>query len=266
MGNNTCGQLGRNGSNDSFELKEISFSRKVADVSVGYDHMLVIDEAGSLWGVGSNSYGQLGSQLEGGNVFAFQKIADHVEAVAGGRRSTAFIGEDGILYGLGDNRWKKLSQEAAERTNTPCVMLENAVFLSSGEHQVLVVNENGDLFYAGRRDFASFQLGNGNNPTMQKVMSSVKEAYAYFDNMVILTESGEVYVYGLNTGGAMGSSAATGRVPKLLADGIVKVASGYGFTALLTDDGRILIQGDNAFGQAGNGTVGGSVSMAECEF
>ena len=262
VGNNTCGQLGRNGSHDSYELRQVSFSGKITDVSVGYDHMLIIDENGTLWGVGSNSYGQLGAAGEGGNVFSFQRIAEGVTSVAGGRRSSAFIGEDGILYGLGDNRWKKLSQSVGDRTNTPCVMIENVLYVSSGEHQVLVVTEDGSLYYAGRRDYNSYQLGNGNNPTMVQVAEGVVKAASYFDNMVILTEDGEALVYGLNTENAIGK-AVVGRAPEKLLDGIVDIASGYGFSAFLTEEGTVIIQGDNSFGQAGIGETSDSVTFSE---
>lgn len=264
VGNNTCGQLGRNGSQDSYELRQVSFAGKITDVSIGYDHMLIIDEYGVLWGVGSNSYGQLGANGEGGNILSFQKIAEGVVSVAGGRRSSAFIGEDGILYGLGDNRWKKLSQSVGDRTNTPCVMIENAVFVSSGEHQVLVVTEDGTLYYAGRRSFSSYQLGNGNDPTMVPITAGVVKAASYFDNMVILTEDGEVLVYGLNTDDAIGR-AVVGRAPEKLLEGITDVASGYGFSAFLTEDGAIILQGDNSFGQAGIGELSDGVTLSEIE-
>ena len=123
------------------------------------------------------------------------------------------------------------------------------------------MNENGTLYYAGRRDFNSFTLANGNNPTMCRVMDGVREAYAYFDNMVILDEIGSVYVYGLNTQNAIGSKV-TNQAPQKLLDGVVSIASGYGFSAFLTEDGSILVQGDNTFAQAGNGSVGGSVTLS----
>ena len=264
VGNNTCGQLGRDGNHDSYELREVSFSGKITDVSIGYDHMLIIDEYGTLWGVGSNSYGQLGANGEGGNVYTFQRIADGVVSVAGGRRSSAFIKEDGILYGLGDNRWKKLSQSVGERTNTPCIMIEDVIYVSSGEHQVLAVTEDGSLWYAGRRSFSSYQLGNGNDPTMVQVTTGVVKAASYFDNMVILTEDGEVLVYGLNTEDAICKSVV-GRPPEKLLEDIVDVASGFGFSAFLTKDGTVIVQGDNSFAQAGIGESSDQVTLSEIE-
>jgi alpha-tubulin suppressor-like RCC1 family protein len=46
-------------------------------------------------------------------------------------------------------------------------------------------------------------------------------------------------------------------------EGVLDVAAGYGFTAYLMEDGTVRIQGNNSYGQAGNGTTGGTVRMAE---
>ena len=45
--------------------------------------------------------------------------------------------------------------------------------------------------------------------------------------------------------------------------GLTATAAGYGFTAYLMEDGTVRIQGNNSYGQAGNGTTGGTVRMAE---
>ena len=69
-------------------------------------------------------------------------------------------------------------------------------------------------------------------------------------------------MYGLNTGSSI-VSATTGGSPRKLLSGVVSEAAGYGFTAYLKEDGTILVQGDNSYGQAGNGRTGGTVSLGE---
>jgi alpha-tubulin suppressor-like RCC1 family protein len=94
-------------------------------------------------------------------------------------------------------------------------------------------------------------------------MNGVKKADIYFGNVVILADNGDAYVYGLNTENGIGDSAVTNGAPKKVLSGIVDVAAGYGFTAYLTEDGTVLIQGNNSYGQAGNGTTSGTVNMSE---
>lgn len=265
VGCNSCGQLGRNGTTDDMRLDVVPFNGKITDVSVGYDHMLIIDDKGVMWGIGSNSNGQLGAKNQGGTTQTFQKVAENVAMISAGRRSTVFVDENDKLYGLGDNRWKKLSQKHGDIVTTPVLMLENVVYVDSGEHQMLAVTENGDLYYAGWREFNSFNQGGGNNPTLRKVMSGVEAADIYFANLVILSETGDAYVYGFNQEGGIGSSAVTGGITKKIYSGVVDVAAGYGFTAYFCDDGSIRILGDNTYGQGGTGTAGGRVDFVEAD-
>ena len=266
VGRNSSGQLGRNGMTDSYQLAEISFKGKVKDISMGHDHLLIVDESGNLWGIGANNYGALGPNGQGSSVTTFQKIASNVVSASAGRRSTVYIGTDGVLYGLGDNRWKKLSQSLGDVVSTPVALIQNAEFVDSGEHQVLAVDDYGNLYYAGWRTFDSFHQGSGNNPTVRRVMGGVVKADVYFANMVVLDENGIAYVYGLNQNNGLGASAVTGGKPKKILDGVVDVAAGYGFTAYLMEDGTILVQGDNSFGQAGNGTTSTVVNLTEVVF
>ncbi len=266
VGRNTAGQLGRDGTADSSTLAEIDWKGgRIVDVSMGHDHLLILDESGVLWGVGSNAYGALGPQNVGGNVTAFTRIATGVSTMSAGRRSTVFLGTDGRLWGVGDNRWHKMSLSHGEQIHEPVVLASDIAFIDSGEHQVLAVDKSGRLTYAGWRTVQGFGQGGGNNPVFAPLMSGVRKADIYFGNAVILTTGGDAYIYGLNTEGGLGE-AITGGTPKKTVSGVNDVAAGYGFTAYLMADGRLLIRGDNTYGQAGNGAVGGQVNLAEVMF
>ncbi len=263
VGRNSCGQLGRNGKTDDYNLGEVNFRRPIADISLGHDHMLIVDTDGNLWGIGSNAYGALGTTNLGGDVTSFVKLDTDVAFATAGRRSTAYVKEDGSMWGLGDNRWRKMSQSHGDQIHSPVKILDNVEYATSGEHQIVAVDGDGKLYYAGWRTVNGFNQGGGNNPTFVHMMNGVKKADIYFGNMVILTETGDAYVYGLNTESGLGAAAVTNGTPKKVLSGIVDVAAGYGFTAYLTEDGTVLIQGNNSYGQAGNGTTSGTVNMSE---
>ncbi len=267
VGANGSGQLGRNGTNSSTSLGQVSFSGgTITDVSVGHDHLLVLTDKGELWGVGNNAYGQLGTAGMGSAVTSFQKVASTVTHISAGRRQTTYISAFGVLYGLGDNRWNKMSATAGETISTPLNLLSGTMFdfVASGEHQIVAVTKTGDLYYAGWRDFNSFGQGGGNNPAMRKVMGDIAKADIYFSNLVILDKSGNAYVYGLNEGNGIGS-VVTGGTPKKIYEDVVDVAAGFGFTAYLCKDGTIRILGNNTYGQAGTGTIGGTVNFSQVD-
>ena len=266
VGRNTCGQLCRSGTADDSNLGLVELDFKVKDVSMGHDHLLIVDEDGNLWGIGSNSYGALGSTNVGGNVTSLIKLDTGVAFASAGRRSTVYVKNDGTLWGVGDNRWKKLSQSHGDQIHSPVQMASDIEFVDSGEHQILAVDHNGKLYYAGWRTVNGWGQGGGNNPTMATLMgSNVKKADTYFGNVVILSEDGKAYVYGLNTENGIGDNAYTDGTPRQILEGVQDVAAGYGFTAFLMEDGTLIIQGNNSYGQAGNGTTGGTVHMSEID-
>lgn len=264
VGVNTVGQLGRNGTLDDNSLGLVPFDGKVVDVSVGHDHTLVLDENGILWGIGSNTYGQLGQTFNGNIVNRFIRVASRVTEMAAGRRTTIYIANDGHMYGLGDNRWNKLSESSAkEAISSPVLMAKDIAFIGAGEHQSVAVSKKGQLYYIGWRQFVVFQDRTGNSKAVCTVMkdTEVVKADIFYSDMVVLTKEGNAYVYGLNNQGSIGEAPVTGGHPQKLLSGVADVAAGYGFTAYLMQDGTLLVQGDNTYGQGGIGTAGGAVSL-----
>ena len=265
VGANSAGQLGRNGTTTDDRVGLVKFDKRIVDISVGHDHLLVLDEDGVLWGVGSNTYGQLGKSNDGGTTTKFQMVASGVKLIGAGRRNTFYTDQNDTCYVLGDNRWQKFGTDK-EKYNTPHQLLKNVTYLSTGEHQVVLVTKNGDLYYAGWRALNGWVQGTGSGGAV-KLTNSVKKAVLHHGNMLILKTDGSVWGYGSNAGGALGSVNATSGTPgKMIAGGVKDIASGYQFSMFLYEDGTIKVQGDNASGQAGNGKAGGSVSMAQALF
>jgi alpha-tubulin suppressor-like RCC1 family protein len=74
-------------------------SEAIAVAAGGY-HSLVLKKDGTLWGSGSNEYGQLGTG-DNQDRHGFEKILSKVVAVAGGNRLTLALRTDGILWAVG---------------------------------------------------------------------------------------------------------------------------------------------------------------------
>ncbi|MBR5880251.1 MAG: hypothetical protein IKZ16_01070, partial [Clostridia bacterium] len=262
VGSNSAGQLGRNGTVTDSKLGVVNFPKKIKDISVGHDHLLVLDEDGVLWGVGSNTYGQLGKDNNGGSTTKFQVVASGVKLIAAGRRNTFYTDKNDTCYVLGDNRWNKFGTDS-DKYSSPHKLLTKVKYMSTGEHQVVLITSSGDLYYAGWRSLDGFNQGSGSAGAV-KLTTGVKKAVLHHSNLIILKNDGSVWGYGKNSGNAMaGTSATSGTPVKYISGGVADIASGYEFSAYLFTDGTIKVQGSNTYGQAGNGQVGGSVSMAQ---
>lgn len=232
-----------------------------AEISVGFDHMLILDKDGTVWGIGNNSYGQLGKENEGGAVTSFIKITENATMISAGRRNSAYIDNSGDCYVLGDARWHKFNS-SEENITSPYKLLSGVSYITSGEHELLMVTEDGKLYYSGWRSVSGFQQGGGSGGAQQIRISNVKKAAIHYGDIAILTDSGALYGYGLNTGNCIGESAVEGTPVMLVKSGVKDVAAGHAFLAYLDDDGFIKINGSNAEGEAGNGTVSDFVSWS----
>ena len=139
-------------------------------------------------------------------------------------------------------------------------MLKNVAYVESGEHQTVFVTADGDLYYAGWRDLASFNNGMGGGGAVY-LTSGVSKATIHFDSMLILKTDGSVFGYGLNTGNAIGGTSVNLKLRSVLATGVADIASGYAFSAFLMKDGSIRTLGDCSYGQAGNGSETSKANM-----
>ena len=239
----------------------VEYDGMPVSISVGFDHMLVLDKDGSVWGIGNNSYGQLGKTNAGGAVTSFIKIASGATMVSAGRRNSAYVNTNGDCYVLGDARWNKF-RDSTENITTPYKLLSGVNYITSGEHEMLLVTEDGKLYYAGWRTVEGFGQGGGSWGAKPLNISGVAKASIKFGDIAIMTESGALYGYGINTGNCIGGNVTGGTPTLLISSGVQDVAAGHAFIAYLDSNGKIKVNGSNAEGQAGNGTTSDYVSWA----
>ena len=250
----TAQSAGRSGNLTTWGIVE--YDGNPVDVSVGYDHLLVLDKNGDVYGIGNNSYGQLGSLNYQSSTDRFQKIASGAVMISAGRRNTAYVNANGDCYVLGDGRWNKFN-DGTDNFTSPYKLLSGVVYIESGEHNLVLVDESGNAYYAGWRDTGSFTQGGGSHGAGIILKNKgCTQASIFFSNMLMLTDSGAVYVYGLDEGGAIGGAVTGGGSSYLFSSGVKQVAAGFSFSAFLMDDGTIKILGDNSCGQHGTGSTG----------
>ncbi|MBR5060157.1 MAG: CotH kinase family protein [Clostridia bacterium] len=249
----SSGSLGRTGGSPN-AWGVVDYVGNPVDISVGYDHLLVLDKDGTVWGIGNNGYGQLGSLNYQSSAQTFQKVATGAAAISAGRRNSAYIDTNGNCYILGDGRWNKW-RSGEDNITTPMKLLSDVSFIASGEHQMVLVTEDGKLYYSGWRDLANFTQGPGSHGPALLVNGGVESASIQYCNLLIKLKSGAVYVYGLNEGGAIGGAVTGGEAAELISSGVAQVAAGHSFSAFLMNNGTIKILGDNSCGQHGIGNT-----------
>lgn len=261
VGNNNYKQTGYSG-DDYYTLRPVSGvpSGTISSISAGHDHTLILMSNGDLYGIGNNAKGQLGSSNLGGQISSFTKIASGVSSMAAGRRHTLYI-KGGVLYGLGDNRWNKLTTGNTEVYSSPVKITDTAMSkVFAGEHSSFCIDTSGNLYYFGWRSTYSFNTGAGDGK-LHKIMSGVASVSMQDEHAIIVAKDGKVYGWGMNSYNQISSSSASAfSSPELISNSAKGGAAGSWFSAVLNNDGSVTVWGKNTSGIAGNGSSSEKIS------
>ncbi|KAM0728094.1 RCC1 and BTB domain-containing protein 1 [Formica fusca] len=200
----------------------------------------------------------------------------HMVMVYGNLGNEALIvTKDKIVYGLGNNIAGCLGTSDAHSTLHPkkievlCDKDIKTFAYGSGPH-VLALTEKGEIYSWGHNGYC--ELGNGTcnqglTPTLVNMptlgaglnMKHIVDVACGSHHSLVLTEDGEVYAWGQNNCGQVGSSLSTNQgAPRqvnsnLTGKKVVHISCGQTSSMVVTDNGEVYGWGYNGVGQLGIG-------------
>lgn len=186
----------------------------VKAIAAGGGHSLVLTEAGEVYSFGSGSLGQLGHGRDA-HQRSPRQIAglSDVKAIAAGGLHSLVVTEAGEVYSYGSGYYGQLGHGDTMNQSLPKKMealtgIEVKAIAAGGMHS-LVLTEAGEVYSFGNSYHS--QLGHGsrlNEPIPKKIEglteNIVKEIAAGNEYSLVLTETGEVYSFGLGDSGQLG--------------------------------------------------------------
>ena len=209
----------------------------VTQVSGGADHSLAATASGQLYAFGSNFHGQLGNVINNGASTANPtptlvtlpgQIGTIAELAAGEDFSLALT-SSGQLYAFGANRYGQLGNATNNTTSNPnplptLVTLPgqagSITRVTAGGTHSLAVTSSGQLYAFGLNGFG--QLGNATNNgtstanptpglvTLPGQVGLVTQVAGGWIHSLAVTSSGQLYAFGNNQYGALGSATNSG--------------------------------------------------------
>jgi alpha-tubulin suppressor-like RCC1 family protein len=246
---------------------------------------------GSAYVFGDNDAGQLGNTTHNGSSdpnptptpLSAPAGSGTITQVALGQHSTLMLTSSGTLYGFGSNSEGELGTTASATPNpTPAAITlpgqsGTITQIAMGVSASLVATSSGQLYSFGDNAYgqlgttANFGNNDANAPALVKLpgqSGTISRLALGGDSSLVLTSSGQLYGFGYNQYGELGTTTNNGTsigidTPTLFtlpgqSGTVTQIAEGFAHSLALTSSGQLYSFGDNSDGQLGNATNDGT--------
>ena len=266
-GQNNCGQLGLGDTTDRYTFTQITTNADdIKEIYCGANHTLILENDGTLWGCGQNTYGQLGLG-DTTDRYTFTQIttnADNIKSVCCGNEHTFILKNDGTLWGTGYNGDSRLGLGDTISRNTFTQITTNVDDIKKiycGGYHTFILKNDGTLWGCGQNTHGQLGLGDKTNRSIFTQITTnvddIKEIYCGAYHTLMLKNDGTLWGCGHNSDGRLGLGDKTNRSIftqiTTNANDIKKIYCGWEHTLILKNDGTLWGTGWNSYGQLGLG-------------
>jgi len=241
----------------------------------GGTHIMILTTTGDIYGIGSNTSGQLGI----GNITnqtSYQLMTNSTGktpiGIACGANHTIVFMTDGTIYGTGANGLGELGLGNVITPRNTLQLMTNSTGktpkeISCGANHSIVFMTDGAIYGTGYNNVGQLGLGNTTNSfTTLQLMTipsekTPKEISCNPYSTIVLMTDGTIYGTGLNSGGELGlGNVITPQTTlQLMLNSTEKtptmISSGSSHTIVLMTDGTLYSTGVNTNGQLGIGNT-----------
>ncbi|KAK1948183.1 putative E3 ubiquitin-protein ligase HERC1 [Phytophthora citrophthora] len=265
-GYNDRGQLGHENLTTKIHVPKLIESlkdKKLSYASVSYHHSAVITDTGDLYTFGMNDCGQLGldhTQHQSMPQLVRSLEGTEVSMVACGLYHTIICTASGELYSCGKNDYGQLGLAHNRQIKIPTVVSvpnEMVCFVACGYYHSMIVTTGGRSFSFGRNDYGQLGIGSKihqNVPNVVALSANTRMVRATCGcyHTVLLSEQGQVFVFGRNNKGQLGNRGSADALlpvplkvrPEKNSRRCVDVAAGFYTTSLIVERKRENDDGD----------------------
>ncbi|XP_075423808.1 secretion-regulating guanine nucleotide exchange factor isoform X2 [Ascaphus truei] len=224
-GANSYGQLGLGNRNDVLLPQQLMAfpgnQQPIKSISGGGGHSAALTDAGELFVCGQNKDGQLGlNHNEDVSCFTLcaALLSSRVSKVACGWDFTVILTGSGELLSCGSNSFSQLGIPQAESCPVPkqlSVLKEKVLDVAAGLRHALALTESGQVFQWGLGLASHAKRASHGKPTSAFLLAKEpcrvpglenvrgKKVTAGSHHSVVLTEAGDMYVWGSNKHGQL---------------------------------------------------------------
>jgi hypothetical protein len=215
----------------SFTLRIITNNtgKTPVDITTGTDNTIVLMSDGTIFGVGGNSVGQLGTGNTTGVANLTQMINNTGKtpvAISAGQSHTLVLMNDGTVFGTGHNAYGELMVGGTTNRSTLTQMINNTGKTPVGIHieaQIsYVLMSDKTIFSAGFSNMGQSGRTNAITASLGQVVNNSGQTPAAFSTnafgFLILMENGSIYTQDMFRSSTAFITNNTGKTPVALAD------------------------------------------------
>ena len=223
-GQNSSGQLGLNDDNNRTTFTQVTtnINNDVKQIACGFNHTIILKNAGSVWSCGENEYGQLGlGDTTDRKTFTqvTTNVNNDVKEVAcstdgDGLVSSYVLKCDGTLMGCGSDKVGQLGTNSTnyDSYNTLINITDNVNKIRCGGTHFVVLKNDGSVWTCGYN--STGQLGDGTNTTSRvliNVINDIIDIYAGGAQTFVITNEKKILSVGRNNYGQLGLGNTTNK-------------------------------------------------------
>ena len=258
-----------NGANNEILKNKITSAKIVG----GYNHFIVLNADGKVYGWGYNGYGQLGLGNTSNYTTPVYLNMDNVIDITARGNYTAILKKDGTVWmagyngngELGINDTSSQSSFVQVKNEDGTGFLTNIKDIESGVNTMYAITNDGEVYAWGYNGYGQMGFGDTSSRLLPVKLNitNIKQISAGEHDTIALDNNGEIWVAGRNTEGQLGigntsNSAVWAKMKS--SDGskdiseIKEVSAGRYHTMLLNNNGEVYSTGYNNYYQLGNGS------------
>lgn len=254
QGNNAYGQLG-NGTRDTVGVLTQMENSIGAHMVKSYNKHTFFIAGATVYACGSNDHGVLGLNYSGTTITPVT-ISISADIDTGNNHAVA-IDETGTVKTWGTNDW---GQCGKGEDGKGYLNIHNAKSVKCGKEHSVILLEDGTVMTWGYN--LRGQIGDGTHnkryePYVVKNLPEIIQIAAGKNHTVALDKDGKIWRWGDNTYGQFGNgSTVSSNDPRQGFYGEIvhkKISSGSNHILYIDEDGKLLVKGDNTYGQLGTG-------------
>ncbi len=253
-GNTDPGGNNNQGGNNS-GIPASSRNADIVQIEAGTSSTLILLSDNTLWGVGRNSYKQLGLANDQYNTLTL--IAENVKFVKSLNLVTAIVKTDGSLWGVGSNHSGMLGN--GEDASSFIKLGDNVKSLAGTHNHLLILKNDNTLWGCGSNyDHVISDQGAGDSEdiirTPVKIADDVKEAAGGYNHTLVLKNDNTLWGRGSGNGLGIGTGGKSKTLTKIT-DNVKRVAA--------SEDDSAIIKADNSLWVAGKSIILGGTDYYE---